>query len=222
MSDYLGTPIQMYDEKGNKTWDCTLDVYGKATTFEGRSLSDCPFRFQGQYEDEEIGLYYNRFRYYLPEIGKYISQDPIKLAGSNPTLYGYVHNTNKCIDIFGLDYFYQLIKNNQVVYNGITKNPIKDRIADHVRDSSKDFTEFRYIEVDDRIASRNLEGSALHNAGGEGLQNKRRIDGQYYHSYDPDNLASGRKYYTQTEIDAKMRHAQTGEIVDGKVVLHNH
>ena len=26
VSDYLGTPIQMYDEEGNKTWDCTLNA----------------------------------------------------------------------------------------------------------------------------------------------------------------------------------------------------
>ncbi|MWP50488.1 RHS repeat-associated core domain-containing protein, partial [Gilliamella sp. Lep-s21] len=32
-------------------------------------------------EDVETGLYYNRFRYYNPETGLYISQDPIKLAG---------------------------------------------------------------------------------------------------------------------------------------------
>lgn len=35
VSDYLGTPFQMFDEHGNKTWDCTLDVYGKVTSFEG-------------------------------------------------------------------------------------------------------------------------------------------------------------------------------------------
>ena len=46
-----------------------------------------PFRFQGQYEDEETGLYYKRFRYYAPNTGNYISQDPIGLSGSNPTLY---------------------------------------------------------------------------------------------------------------------------------------
>jgi hypothetical protein len=28
----------------------------------------CPFRYQGQYEDAETGLYYNRFRYYSPVI----------------------------------------------------------------------------------------------------------------------------------------------------------
>jgi RHS repeat-associated protein len=63
----------------------------------------CPFRYQGQYEDAETGLYYNRFRYYDPSSGVYLSQDPIGLAGGNPTLYGYVKNTNSWLDEFGLD-----------------------------------------------------------------------------------------------------------------------
>jgi hypothetical protein len=33
----------------------------------------------------------------------YLSQDPIGLAGNNPTLYGYVHDTNSWVDEFGLD-----------------------------------------------------------------------------------------------------------------------
>lgn len=102
VSDYLGTPIQMYDEQGNKTWDCILDIYGKVLTFDGCSLNDCPFRFQGQYEDEETELYYNKFRYYSTQIGNYISQDPIKFEGNNPTIYGYVYNTNCWCDVFGL------------------------------------------------------------------------------------------------------------------------
>ncbi|WP_454986631.1 RHS repeat-associated core domain-containing protein [Capnocytophaga bilenii] len=52
-----------------------------------------PFRYQGQYEDIETGLYYNRFRYYSPESGTYISQDPIGLLGGK-ALYGYVHDSN--------------------------------------------------------------------------------------------------------------------------------
>ena len=173
----------------------------------------------GQYEDAETELYYNRFRYYDPNIGNYISQDPIGLAGNNPTMYGYVRDINTEFDLLGLDYFYQLMKDNKVVYNGITKNPIADRNADHI--GVKDFSEFRYVQVQDRIASRNLEGSALHNANGQGRQNATRKDGQYYHSYDPDNLAAGRTYYTQAEIDDIMKDANTGEINKGKVVLHN-
>jgi RHS repeat-associated protein len=92
----------MYDEKGQLVWETHLDIYGKVRTFAGRSLSDCPFRYQGQYEDEETGLYYNRFRYYSPEEGMYLSQDPIGLAGNNPTLYGYVKDVNSWVDLLGL------------------------------------------------------------------------------------------------------------------------
>ncbi len=62
-----------------------------------------PFRQLGQYEDSETGLYYNRFRYYSPETGTYISQDPIGLAGNNPNFYGYVFDSNSEVDVFGLD-----------------------------------------------------------------------------------------------------------------------
>ncbi|KGR89734.1 RHS repeat-associated core domain-containing protein, partial [Lysinibacillus boronitolerans] len=61
-----------------------------------------PFRYQGQYEDVEIGLYYNRFRYYDPDVGMYTQPDPIGLAGNNPTLYGYVRDPLMDIDPFGL------------------------------------------------------------------------------------------------------------------------
>jgi RHS repeat-associated protein len=92
----------MYDEKGQLVWETRLDIYGKVHTFAARSLSDCPFRYQGQYEDVETGLYYNRFRYYSPEEGIYLGQDPIGLAGNNPTLYSYVHDSNSWVDRLGL------------------------------------------------------------------------------------------------------------------------
>ncbi|OXB03267.1 RHS repeat-associated core domain-containing protein [Flavobacterium pectinovorum] len=53
------------------------------------------------YEDVETGLYYNRFRYYNPKSGLYLSQDPIGLLGGI-ALYAFVHNANSWVDIFGL------------------------------------------------------------------------------------------------------------------------
>ena len=99
--DYLGTPTQAYDSKGELVWEMLLDVYGGVMECRGdRTL--VPFRYQGQYEDVETGLYYNRFRYYSPEMGMYISSDPIGLAGNNPTLYGYVQDVNTLLDPWGL------------------------------------------------------------------------------------------------------------------------
>jgi RHS repeat-associated protein len=109
VTNYLGTPEAMYREDGEAVWTCELNSYGKVRNFQGEFKTDCPFRYQGQYEDSETGLFYNRFRYYDAEVGVYISQDPIGLEGNNPTLYSYVHNTNSWIDIFGCNIYTPIV-----------------------------------------------------------------------------------------------------------------
>ena len=76
ISDYLGTPLQAYDKKGNKVWEQELDIYGRQRK---RPSAFIPFKYQGQYEDAETGLYYNRFRYYDPNAGSYISRTRLGL-----------------------------------------------------------------------------------------------------------------------------------------------
>ena len=99
VSDYLGTPLQAYDKQGNKVWEQELDIYGRQRK---RPSAFIPFKYQGQYEDAETGLYYNRFRYYDPNAGSYISQDPLRLETKHLNFYCYVHDTNVWIDVFGL------------------------------------------------------------------------------------------------------------------------
>jgi RHS repeat-associated protein len=91
----------MYDQSGGRVWQGELDSFGAIQNFKGDSKTDCPFRYQGQYEDAETGLYYNRFRYYSPEEGVYLSQDPIGLLGGM-TPYSYVNDNNKYTDSLGL------------------------------------------------------------------------------------------------------------------------
>ncbi|MGB1216862.1 MAG: RHS repeat-associated core domain-containing protein, partial [Saprospiraceae bacterium] len=119
VTDYLGTPLSMLDDKGGQVWSGDLSIYGKLQNFEGKKQVDCPFRFPGQYEDEETGLYYNRFRYYDSESGEYVSQDPIGIQGNNPNIYAYVHDVNCLADFFGL------IVKNLVRYkpNKVTPKP---------------------------------------------------------------------------------------------------
>ena len=101
VANYMGTPEAMYREDGEKVWSCELNSYGKVRKYQGEYMDDCPFRYQGQYHDTETGLYYNRFRYYSPEEGMYISQDPIRLTGGNG-LHLYVDDTNSEVDVYGL------------------------------------------------------------------------------------------------------------------------
>ena len=99
--DHLGTPVALVDADGEVAWSAELDVYGQVEGFTG-ARGYCPFRFPGQYEDEETGLYYNRFRYYDPAGGLYVAQDPLGLlAGTR--LYGYVRDPSRATDVFGLE-----------------------------------------------------------------------------------------------------------------------
>ena len=105
ISDYLGRPAQAYDDKGELVWQVEFDIYGRIRENLFNNKSFIPFRQLGQYEDVETGLYYNRFRYYNPETGSYISKDPIGLAGNNPNLYAYTHDSKTMVDPLGLDIF---------------------------------------------------------------------------------------------------------------------
>ena len=60
-----------------------------------------PLRFQGQYHDHETGLHYNRHRYYDPQVGRFISKDPISYAGGL-NLYAYAPNPTGWVDPNGL------------------------------------------------------------------------------------------------------------------------
>ena len=57
--------------------------------------------FQGQYYDQETNLHYNRHRYYDPNCGQFITQDPIGLAGGLNS-YQYVPNPTGWVDPLGL------------------------------------------------------------------------------------------------------------------------
>ena len=142
--DYLGTPTEAYDSRGELVWEMMLDVYGKVMDESRGDRSLVPFRYQGQYEDVETGLYYNRFRYYSPEMGMYISSDPFGLVGNNPTLYGYVQDVNMWIDVFGLATVY--LRDSEV-YVGKAKINAKDRYKNSSIKATDIFTEIPNTDI---------------------------------------------------------------------------
>jgi RHS repeat-associated protein len=81
-------------------WGADIDVYGELRNLRG-AREACPFRWPGQYEDAETGLYYNRFRYYDAQSGEYTSQDRVGLIGGT-ALYAYVRDPLRECDFTGL------------------------------------------------------------------------------------------------------------------------
>ncbi|WP_332309437.1 RHS repeat-associated core domain-containing protein [Burkholderia ubonensis] len=66
-----------------------------------RSEAGNPIRFQGQYHDDETGLHYNRYRYYDPTSGRFVSKEPIGLTGGI-NVYQCAPNSTLWIDPLGL------------------------------------------------------------------------------------------------------------------------
>jgi RHS repeat-associated protein len=87
-TDYLGTPLKGTDAQGSVVWSQKATSFGE-TTVDIASVIENPFRFPGQYYDQETNTHYNFFRDYEPTVGRYTKADPIGLEGGINT-YTYV------------------------------------------------------------------------------------------------------------------------------------
>ena len=65
--------------------------YGEPLRATGPYSKQNPFRFSTKYLDTETGLYYYGFRYYTPELGRFLNRDPLGESGG-ANLYGFVGN----------------------------------------------------------------------------------------------------------------------------------
>ncbi len=127
--DQIGAPLELTDEHGDIVWSADYKVWGqasvRATGTSGTVASrwsgnhppsrmpvDQPFRFQGQQFDEETALNYNRYRYYDPEVGRFVSQDPLLLAGG-VNVFQYAPEPLGWIDPLGLVRLKGITPNNK-------------------------------------------------------------------------------------------------------------
>jgi RHS repeat-associated protein len=84
-SDHLNTPRIMTDAAGVVAWRWDQDAYGLGSPDsnpDGDAVSDIlDLRFPGQIKNDDSGFYYNVFRDYDPNAGRYVQSDPIGLNG---------------------------------------------------------------------------------------------------------------------------------------------
>ncbi|HCJ4140492.1 TPA: RHS domain-containing protein, partial [Salmonella enterica] len=102
-TDVTGTPQEVTVADGTLVWAGYIRGFGEnaADISNSGAYFHQPLRLPGQYFDDETGLHYNLFRYYAPECGRFVSQDPIGLRGGL-NLYQYAPNPIRWIDPLGL------------------------------------------------------------------------------------------------------------------------
>ena len=112
-----GAPEEVTNEAGQTVWRARYQTWGALALEElpeysyyteqlpnpnrlAEHTTRQPIRMQGQYADTETGLYYNTFRYFDPDVGRFITEDPIGLMGGL-NLYQYAANADSWIDPWG-------------------------------------------------------------------------------------------------------------------------
>ncbi|OQA81242.1 MAG: putative deoxyribonuclease RhsC [Lentisphaerae bacterium ADurb.Bin242] len=115
----LDVPVSMYDTATDKTYfyhaDANKNVtemtdnlgalaahyeyspFGIQTVATGAFANENPFRFSSEYYDTETGLVYYNYRYYSPQLGRWIKKDSIGEEGGG-NLFIFVDNSP--LDLF--------------------------------------------------------------------------------------------------------------------------
>jgi RHS repeat-associated protein len=90
LADALGSTVALTSQGGTVTTAYTYAPFG--TTAADNPSDFNPFQFTGR-ENDGTGLYYYRARYYSPVLQRFLSEDPLELAGGDINLYVYVRNS---------------------------------------------------------------------------------------------------------------------------------
>lgn len=95
-----GMPLRVEDAMGRVVWRAgAVDPYGELD-LQSADI-DVRLRFAGHFFDEDLHLFYNRFRDYDPRLGRYLQPDPLGHEGGT-NLYAYCTNPVVDVDLRGL------------------------------------------------------------------------------------------------------------------------
>ncbi len=116
--DHIGNVVAVVDGSGAVLASYEYDPFGNIVAQSGAEADEVPFRFSTKYFDSETGLYYYGYRFYAPELGRWINRDPVEEEGGE-NLYDFCNNSP-------LSVFDKLGKDIYLVQGNDTGNAIND------------------------------------------------------------------------------------------------
>ncbi|MCA8272887.1 hypothetical protein LGN17_10210 [Burkholderia sp. AU30280] len=134
---------------GKLFWGEAREVIARVSQRAGIAPRN-PIRFQGQQEDAETGLRYNRNRYYDPRVGRFVSKDPIGLDGGI-NVYQYASNPVEWIDL-------SKIRDYGVIWSDILIPLVSEAVRVAIEELVND-DDVQFIPADIRSSGEAIDGS---------------------------------------------------------------
>ncbi len=121
--DHNGNVTVLLNTSGEPVESYRYSAFGEREAFNYQPIPVNPWCFASKRLDPETGFVYFGRRYYAPEIGRWLTPDPIGYQ-DGPNLYAYLHNNPLlAIDLYGL------AKEDRNSMDG----PRHDHVPDHLR-----------------------------------------------------------------------------------------
>jgi RHS repeat-associated protein len=92
-SDANGNITAYFDDDGEIAAEYDYTPFGSILRSSGEMADDFSYRFSTKPYDAETELYYYGYRYYSPELGRWMSRDPIE-EGDGPNIYAFLGNAS--------------------------------------------------------------------------------------------------------------------------------
>jgi RHS repeat-associated protein len=121
-SDANGNITAYFGDNGEIVAEYDYTPFGSILSSSGEMADEFAYRFSTKPYDEETELYYYGYRYYSPELGRWVSRDPISDLASM-TAFLSTDELSVLAKNFELAHLYRFVENNPVRkwdYKGLT------------------------------------------------------------------------------------------------------